>query len=70
LSNYEVLNLLQELEADHLARTKTIQRIKKEEEANGTAIPGNSGSVLETSENLRTIQVEVCVQCKVGVQMT
>jgi RNA polymerase Rpb4 len=60
LSNYEVLSLLQELQADHLARSKTLQRIKKEDEAIGkTSIPGNTGSVLETSENLRTIEVEV-----------
>lgn len=60
LSNYEVLSLLQELEADHLARSKTLQRIKKEDETGGkTFIPGNTGSVLETSENLRTIEVEV-----------
>ncbi|RXW23786.1 hypothetical protein EST38_g2067 [Candolleomyces aberdarensis] len=58
LSNFEVLSLLKELESDHLARTKTIQRIKKEEEANGTGVPGNHGAVLETSENLRTIEVE------------
>ncbi|KAH6912584.1 RNA polymerase Rpb4-domain-containing protein [Coprinopsis sp. MPI-PUGE-AT-0042] len=59
LSNYEVLSLLKELEADHLARSKTLQRIKKEDEAVGkTSIPGNTGSVLETSENLRTIEVE------------
>ncbi|EAU86205.1 hypothetical protein CC1G_03416 [Coprinopsis cinerea okayama7 len=58
LSNYEVLSLLKELEEDHIARTKKIQKIKKDEEAAGTSIPGNIGSVLETSENLRTIEVE------------
>lgn len=52
LSNYEVLQLLRELEADHIARTRIAQRLKKEEEdaAAATAHP--------VSENLRTIEVE------------
>ncbi|KAJ3535435.1 hypothetical protein NMY22_g6489 [Coprinellus aureogranulatus] len=58
LSNYEVFTLLKELEADHLARSKTMQRIKKEEEASGKLVPGNNTTVVETSENLRTIEVE------------
>ena len=33
LSNYEVLTLLKDLESDHLAKTRTALRIKKEEEA-------------------------------------
>ncbi|TFK40473.1 HRDC-like protein [Crucibulum laeve] len=59
LSNFEVLTLLRELESDHLARSKAAIRIKKEEEANGTsnAVPGNI-PMLETSENLRTVEVE------------
>ena len=63
LSNFEVLSLLRGLEADHLSRTKTAFRIKKEEEASAVpssfTIPGNI-SHLEASENLRTVQVEVC----------
>ena len=59
LSNFEVLTLLRDLEADHLSRTKTAFRVKKEEEASATpssfTIPH-----LEASENLRTVQVEVC----------
>jgi len=63
LSNFEVLSLLRELEADHISRTKTALRIKKEEEAataNG-APPGLNGATsfnLEASENLRTVEVE------------
>ncbi|KAJ6627973.1 RNA polymerase Rpb4-domain-containing protein [Mycena sp. CBHHK59/15] len=60
LSNYEVLTLLRELESDHLARTKTAHRIKKEEEAS-TAVPPGGGrdpTVVEVSENLRTVSVE------------
>lgn len=60
LSNFEVLSLLKDLEADHLARSKALQKLKKDDELAGrTTIPGNTGSVVETSENLRTIEVEV-----------
>ncbi|KAF7316121.1 RPOL4c domain-containing protein [Mycena indigotica] len=63
LSNYEVLSLLQELEADHLARTKIAHRIKKEEEAAGTdvSVPiggGRPSTAVETLENLRTVSFE------------
>lgn len=61
LSNYEVLTLLRELETDHLSRTKTAVRVKKEEEAAGHP-PRPTGSETlfgEASENLRTIEVEV-----------
>ncbi|EIN12316.1 hypothetical protein PUNSTDRAFT_124232 [Punctularia strigosozonata HHB-11173 SS5] len=57
LSNFEVLGLLKELEADHLARAKTAQRIKKEEEAAG-AVPTHNSTDQQTCEHLRTIQVE------------
>ncbi|CAA7261533.1 unnamed protein product [Cyclocybe aegerita] len=61
LSNYEVLTLLRELESDHLLRTKTALRVKKEEEA-AAATGGphilSTTSHLEASENLRTIEVE------------
>ncbi|CAL1713585.1 unnamed protein product [Somion occarium] len=56
LSNYEVLTLLKELESDHLARTRTALRIKKEEEAAG--LPRNHVPQEEVLENLRTIEVE------------
>ena len=62
LSNYEVLTLLRELESDHLARTKTALRIKKEEEAAGNA-PKHPTQPDEVSENLRTVEVEVR-QCR------
>ncbi len=63
LSNHEVLSLLRELEADHLSRTKTAVRIKKEEEAAGVVsniIPGDKHpSNVEIIQNLRTVEVEV-----------
>ncbi|KAJ7032003.1 HRDC-like protein [Mycena alexandri] len=63
LSNYEVLSLLRDLESDHLARTKTAIRIKKEEEASGlnSNFPAGGGkdpTVVEVSENLRTVSFE------------
>ena len=58
LSNFEVLTLLRDLEADHLSRSKTAFRVKKEEEASSSTIQGNI-SHLEASENLRTVEVEV-----------
>ncbi|KAG6888817.1 hypothetical protein C0992_007431 [Termitomyces sp. T32_za158] len=60
LSNYEVLTLLRELEADHLARAKTALRVKKEEEAAGLPPrpPGSDAVFGEASENLRTVEVE------------
>ncbi|KIK70385.1 hypothetical protein GYMLUDRAFT_269789 [Collybiopsis luxurians FD-317 M1] len=57
LSNYEVLELLRQLESDHLARTKTAIRIKKEEEASGLS-PSSNPTPVQVSENVRTIQVE------------
>lgn len=63
LSNYEVLQLLRELEADHIARTRTAQRLKKEEDdaaaATGHPPPPSPASPHTVSENLRTIEVEV-----------
>lgn len=66
LSNYEVLSWLRELESDHLSRTKTALRVKKEEETaislSGSASASSSlgiGAHLEASENLRTVEVEV-----------
>lgn len=55
LSNYEVLHLLKQLEADHIARTRTAQRLKKEEDD----AAGHPNHPLTISENLRTIEVEV-----------
>jgi hypothetical protein len=59
LSNFEVLSLLRELENDHLARTKTALRIKKEEESSGVPSGHLSAVTEDISENLRTIEVEV-----------
>ncbi len=61
LSNYEVLSLLKELENEHLGRSKAAVRIKKEEEASGHQHTHTSTVTLPSiSENLRTVQVEVC----------
>ncbi|KZV70373.1 hypothetical protein PENSPDRAFT_685501 [Peniophora sp. CONT] len=57
LSNYEVLNLLRELESEYHAKTKTAQRIKKEDEASGAA-PRAHNPADDISENLRTMEVE------------
>lgn len=59
LSNYEVLTLLRELEADNLVRTKAAIRVKKEEDAAGGPSSLGGNPHLEASENLRTIEVEV-----------
>lgn len=60
LSNFEVLTLLRDLESDHLARTKTALRVKKEEETAGHAPRSSGGEPFgEASENLRTIEIEV-----------
>ncbi|PPQ66388.1 hypothetical protein CVT24_007217 [Panaeolus cyanescens] len=67
LSNYEVLTLLKELEADHLSRSKAALKVKKDESAtdhgisiappSNNTLPPNTPN-LEPSENLRTIEVE------------
>ena len=63
LSNYEVLQLLKELEAGHIARTRTAQRLKKEEDdaaaATGHLPLPSPDQPLTVSENLRTIEAEV-----------
>ena len=61
LSNFEVLTLLRELEHDHLQRTKTALRIKKEED-NITSNTGSKDPTIEdVCENLRTVAVEVSI---------
>lgn len=50
--------MLRELEGDHLARTKTALRIKKEEEAAGNLAARIQPSTDDICENLRTIEVE------------
>jgi len=44
LSNLEVLQLLRELEADHLASQKSALKIKKEEEQTGAQNPKKPAS--------------------------
>jgi len=56
LSNHEVLTLLRELDSDHIARTKTAIRIKKEEDSSGHV--GHDPTTDDVSENLRTVEVE------------
>ncbi|TCD65826.1 hypothetical protein EIP91_002176 [Steccherinum ochraceum] len=58
LCNYEVLTLLRTLESDHLAKTRTALRIKKEEEAAGVASSRQHMPPEEVLENLRTVEVE------------
>lgn len=58
LSNLEVLHLLRELEADHLASQKSALKVKKEEEQAGGQNPKNPVRNVQVSENLRTIEVE------------
>lgn len=58
LSNLEVLHLLRELEADHLASQKSAFKIKKEEEQSGGQNSKNLAQNVQVSENLRTIEVE------------
>ena len=58
LSNIEVLHLLRELEADHLASQKSELKIKKEEEQAGGQNSKNLVQNVQVSENLRTIEVE------------
>ena len=57
LANLEVLALLRELDADHIARTKAALRIKKEEDMTGK--PTLEQHSEEVSENLRTVELEV-----------
>lgn len=56
LSNFEVLTLLRELDAKHVARTKAALRTKKEEDAAGK--PTQDSHIEEVSENLRTVELE------------
>ncbi|KAI0326232.1 hypothetical protein GY45DRAFT_1339600 [Cubamyces sp. BRFM 1775] len=69
LSNYEVLTLLKELESDHLARTKTALRIKKEEEAAGLP-PKHQAPPDDVCENLRTVEVEAIQYLSADYQPT
>ena len=59
LSNYEVLSWLRDLDSEHLLRTKSAFRVKKEEEFADPLPPLTVAAHLEASENLRTIEVEV-----------
>jgi hypothetical protein len=58
LSNLEVLQLLRELEADHLASQKSALKVKKEEEQAGGQNLKNPAHNDQVSENLRTIEIE------------
>ncbi|KAI0823992.1 HRDC-like protein [Trametes gibbosa] len=69
LSNFEVLTLLKELEGDHLARTKSAIRIKKEEEAAGLP-PKYQAPPDDVSENLRTVEVEAIQYLSADYQPT
>ncbi|KAI0365310.1 hypothetical protein BV20DRAFT_1056493 [Pilatotrama ljubarskyi] len=69
LSNYEVLTLLKELESDHLTRTRTALRIKKEEEAAGLP-PKHQAPPDDVCENLRTVEVEAIQYLSADYQPT
>jgi hypothetical protein len=62
------LNLLRELDADHIARTKTAIRAKKEEGVAGK----NSHETYteEISENLRTVELEAIQYLSADYQPT
>ncbi|KAF9221546.1 hypothetical protein BS17DRAFT_784932 [Gyrodon lividus] len=68
LSNFEVLTLLRELDVDHIARTKTAVRIKKEEDIAGKPIQDTH--VEEVSENLRTVELEAIQYLSADYQPT
>jgi hypothetical protein len=68
LSNFEVLNLLRELDAEHIARTKTAIRVKKEEEAAGKN--SHDTQTEEISENLRTVELEAIQYLSADYQPT
>ncbi|KAG2340207.1 hypothetical protein BDR05DRAFT_938154 [Suillus weaverae] len=68
LSNFEVLNLLRELDAEHIARTKTAIRVKKEEEATGKN--SHDSQTEEISENLRTVELEAIQYLSADYQPT
>ncbi|KAJ3995176.1 RNA polymerase Rpb4-domain-containing protein [Lentinula boryana] len=70
LSNFEVLELLRDLENDHLARTKTAIRVKKEEEASGIPSQAKHPATIEVTENVRTIQVEAIQYLTAEYQLT
>jgi len=68
LSNFEVLTLLRELDSDHIARTKTAIRIKKEEDIAGKST--HDTHTEEVSENLRTVELEAIQYLSAGYQPT
>ncbi|KAN0087646.1 RNA polymerase Rpb4 domain containing protein [Tylopilus felleus] len=68
LSNFEVLALLRELDTDHVARTKTAIRIKKEEDVTGK--PTLETHSEEVSENLRTVELETIQHLSAEYQPT
>ncbi|TFY73646.1 hypothetical protein EWM64_g10366 [Hericium alpestre] len=70
LSNYEVLDLLRELESDYLLKSKTAVRVKKEDEAAGVTAQRNYDPLEDISENLRTMEVEAIQYLSADYQPT
>ncbi|KAH7919067.1 hypothetical protein BV22DRAFT_1115309 [Leucogyrophana mollusca] len=68
LSNFEVLSLLRELDAEHVARTKTAVRVKKEEDAGVKTL--HDPRTDEVSENLRTVELEAIQHLSAEYQPT
>ena len=62
------MKLLRELDADHIARTKTAVRVKKEEGAAGKN--PHETHTEEISENLRTIELEAMQYLSADYQPT
>lgn len=62
------MNLLRELDADHITRTKTAIRAKKEEGAAGKN--SHESHTEEISENLRTVELEAIQYLSADYQPT
>jgi hypothetical protein len=67
LSNYEVLNLLQELESEQVGRAKANFLVKKEQHASDDPNASKLNDITpeeNVAENLRTIEYEVGVSIR------
>ncbi|KIJ54525.1 hypothetical protein M422DRAFT_220793 [Sphaerobolus stellatus SS14] len=72
LSNFEVLTLLRELEAEQLAESRAALAVKKERENDQVDLRNqpNLPPIPEASENLRTVQVEAIAHLSAHFQPT
>jgi len=70
LSNFEVLTLLKELEAEQLTEARAVIAVKKEQLENGYVVPKhrpNMPPTPEVSENLRTVEFEASTFSPLGL---